>query len=69
VAVVLLMMMITMIPCSLVDQWGSRWRSWLRHCPTSRKFADSIPDGVIAIFDWFNPSGLTMAQRSLQSLT
>jgi len=25
---------------------GTRWRSWLRHCATSRKFAGSIPDGV-----------------------
>jgi len=29
---------------------GTRWRSWLRHCATSRKVADSIPDGVIGIF-------------------
>ena len=26
------------------------WRSWLRHCATSRKVACSIPDGVIGIF-------------------
>ena len=30
--------------------WGTRWRSWLRHCATSRKVAGSIPDGVIGIF-------------------
>ena len=29
---------------------GTRWRSWLRHCATSRKVAVSIPDGVIGIF-------------------
>ena len=29
---------------------GTRWRSWLRHCATSRKVASSIPDGVIGIF-------------------
>ena len=29
---------------------GTRWRSWLRHCTTSRKVAVSIPDGVIGIF-------------------
>jgi hypothetical protein len=29
---------------------GTRWRSWLRHCATSRKVAGSIPDGVIEIF-------------------
>ena len=26
-----------------------RWRSWLRHCATSRKVAGSIPDSVIDI--------------------
>jgi hypothetical protein len=30
--------------------WGTRWRSWLRHCATSRKVASSIPDGVIGMF-------------------
>jgi hypothetical protein len=25
---------------------GTRWRSWLRHCATSRKVAGSIPDGI-----------------------
>jgi hypothetical protein len=30
--------------------WGRRWRSWLRHCATSRKVAGSIPDGVIGFF-------------------
>jgi hypothetical protein len=29
---------------------GARWCIWLRHCATSRKVADSIPDGVIGIF-------------------
>ena len=28
----------------------ARWRSWLRHCATSRKVAGSIPDGIIGIF-------------------
>ena len=31
-------------------QWGRRRRSWFRHCATSRKVADSIPDKVIEIF-------------------
>ena len=26
--------------------WGTRWRSWLRHCATNRKVAGSISDGV-----------------------
>jgi len=30
--------------------WGTRWRSWLRHCATSRKVAGSISDGVIGFF-------------------
>jgi hypothetical protein len=29
---------------------GTRWRSWLRHCATSRKVAGSIPDGITDIF-------------------
>jgi len=29
---------------------GTRWRSWLRHCATSRKVAGSIPGGVIENF-------------------
>ena len=28
---------------------GTRWRSWLTHCATSRKVVGSIPDGVIDI--------------------
>ena len=35
---------------------GTQWRSWLRHCATSRKVAGSIPDGVIilpaALWNW-----------------
>ena len=48
---------------------GTRWRSWLRHCATSWKVAGSIPDGVIGIFHWHNPSGHTMALRLTQPLT
>ena len=36
-----------------VARWGTRWRSWLRHCTTSRKVAGSIVfDGVIGTFHW-----------------
>jgi len=28
----------------------TRWRSWLKHCATSREVAVSISDGVIEIF-------------------
>ena len=41
---------------------GTPWRSWLRHCATSRKVAGWIPDGVIEIFH-------TVALRSTQLLT
>ena len=29
---------------------GTRWRSWFRHCATSRKVAGSIPAGVTGSF-------------------
>ena len=48
--------------------WDTQWRSWLRHCATSRKVAGSIPDGVIGIFHWHNPSGPNMALGATQSL-
>ena len=49
--------------------WGTRWRSWLRHCATNRKVSGPIPDGVTGTFHWHNPSGRTMALRSTQPLT
>ena len=48
---------------------GTRWRSWLRHCATSRKVAGSIPDGVIGFFHLHNFSGRAMALGSTQPLT
>jgi len=48
---------------------GTQWRSWLRHCATSRKAVGSIPDGVLEIFHRHGPSGRTMALRSTQALT
>ena len=47
---------------------GTRWSSWLMHCATSRKIASSISDGVTRIFHWHNPSGRTIALRSIQTL-
>jgi hypothetical protein len=41
----------------------TRWRNLFRHCATSRKVACSIPNGVIEIFHWHNPSGRTMVLR------
>ena len=49
--------------------WGTRWRSWFRHYPTTLKVAESIPDCVIGIFHWHNPSGLNMALGLTQPLT
>jgi hypothetical protein len=48
---------------------GTWWRSWLRHCATSRKVAGTIPDGVIGMFHWHKPSGRTMALGLTQPLT
>ena len=45
------------------------WRSWLRHCATSRKVAGSIPDGVSVIFHLLIPSACTVALGSTQPLT
>jgi len=42
---------------------------WLRHCATSQKVAGSIPDGLIGIFHWYNPSNLSVALGLVQSLT
>ena len=41
--------------------WGTQWRS--------RKVAGSIPDGVIGIFHWYNPSRRTLALELTQTLT
>ena len=49
--------------------WDTQWRSWLRHCATSRKVASSIPHGFFGIFHWHNPSGRTIALGSTQPLT
>jgi hypothetical protein len=41
----------------------------LRPCATNRKVAGSIPDGVIGIFRWHNPSGRNVALELTQPLT
>jgi hypothetical protein len=51
-----------------VDTVCSR-RSWLRHCATNQQVTGSIPNGVIGIFHWQNPSSRTMALGSAQPLT
>jgi hypothetical protein len=66
----------TVTKCSMLRQQkkqhkttgDTRWRSWLRHCATSREVTGLIPDGVIGIFHWHNPSGCTMALGLTQPL-
>jgi len=41
----------------------------MRHCATSQKVMGLIPDGVIAIFHWHNPSGRTLALGLTQPIT
>jgi hypothetical protein len=48
---------------------GHAVAQWLRHCATNWKGAGSIPNGVIGIFHWCNPSSCTMALRFTQPLT
>ena len=60
---VLGMPLVAYLVCEGARCW---WRSWLRHCATSRKVAGSIPDVVIGIFHWHNPTGRTMALRLTQ---
>ena len=48
---------------------GTRWRSCLRHCAPNQKVVGSIPNDVIGIFHWHNPSGRTMALGLTQPLT
>jgi hypothetical protein len=42
---------------------------WLRYCATNPKVAGSIPDSVVGIFHWHNPSDRTVALGSTQPLT
>ena len=42
--------------------WGTKWRSCLKHCATSRKVA------VFEIFNWLNTFGRTVVLRSTQPL-
>jgi len=47
---------------------GKRKVQWLRCCATNQKVAGSIPDGVIGIFHWHNPSDSTMATSISQGV-
>ena len=48
---------------------GTAVTQWLRCCATNRKAAGSIPDVVIGIFPWRNPSDHAMALGSTQPVT
>ena len=48
---------------------GTWWHSWLRHCTTNWKVTGLIPDGVIGIFHWLNPSSCTITPGSTQPVT
>jgi hypothetical protein len=45
------------------------WIGFNPHYAINRQVAVSIPDGVIGIFQWHDPSGRTMALGSTQPLT
>jgi hypothetical protein len=64
-----LMLICTDIFYMYILTWGTGWRSWLRHCATSRNVAGSIPDGVTGFCHWHNRFGRTMALGSTQPLT
>ena len=49
--------------------WPHSILKGLRHCATRRKVAGPIPDCVIGIFHWHNPSGCTMVLGLTQPLT
>jgi hypothetical protein len=48
---------------------GTRQRSCLKQYPTNGKVAGSIPDEVIGMIKWPNPSSRTMTLGSTQPLT
>ena len=52
-----------------VGKGGTRWRSRLRHCATSRKVASSIPGGVIAIFHWMGSTQPLTEMRGVDSIS
>jgi len=44
---------------NMYEEWGTRWRIWLRYCATSRKVVGLIPHGVI---DLILPAALESTQ-------
>jgi hypothetical protein len=56
--------MVSLLYMRYALMWGHTVVQWLKHCTTNRKVAGSIPDGVVGIFHWHNPSGRIMALGS-----
>ena len=48
---------------------GTAVAQWIRCCATNWTVADLIPDGVIGIFHWHNPSDCTMTLGLTHPLT
>jgi hypothetical protein len=48
---------------------GTRWRSWFRHCATSREDTGSFTYGVVGIFYLFIPSSPNIALGTTHLLT
>jgi hypothetical protein len=57
------------LPFIMYVTLGTAVAQWLRYCATNQKVAGSIPNGVIGIFHWHNPSDRTMALGSTQPVT
>ena len=53
----------------LCGRVGTAVAQYLRCCATNRKVTGSIPDGVIGIFHWHNPSDRAMVLGSTQPPT
>jgi hypothetical protein len=48
---------------------SQRWRTWLRHCATSRHVTGLNPDRGTGVFHWPQPTGSTVSLGSTQPLT
>ena len=55
--------------CPIINHYIAMGAMRLRHCSTSRKVVGSIADGVIGIFHWPCPSGLSADLELTQPLT
>jgi len=58
-----------MLKTKFVDNIETEGTAVAQCCATNRKVGGSIPDGVIGIFHWRNPSDRTVALGATQLLT